>query len=385
MPAVLTVPVAKHDLRSCVKCGRVGHAQAECAHPAKAINMIGCEIEGYWTDTTAVTAKCRLLGASWAGDGSLGSVAVCALGRAWYQFENFGTGPRPTQAHSNRDCPVCVCHALEIRTQPGSLAAMINQISQLYPDAVSGKASLHVHVSFLDRMSISLIACKAFHDHFRASITQFCDTRKLVADHWLRRRVRGESSDPDDTRRGQSGGFCAREQYTGEFPAIMIVNQIDGATGNHFQGSRYQMINYLAFANHGTIEFRVGSAFADPVDAIAYVVHLHDMIEAWIAENGVEVVATTLGDVALHPDAGRGMIEIAAPPDAPALVRDEIVIAAGDLEIPTVKPGSRLATVQTALAMAHEEARQATEDHIITDRNTGLPRLRSRPRRVSER
>lgn len=385
MSAIKTIPVAKPNFRSCTKCGRVGHTETTCEFPERAINMIGCEIEGYWYDLLALNARCRTIQATLTDDGSLGGYASCENAMRWRQFNDGRLAIRPTlgEDHDPMSCDVCHASGREVRSHPGSLGHMCNQIALLYPDVVSGKASLHVHVSFLDPMSISLIACKAFHVAFRESITEFCDARKFPSDHWLRKRIRGEASDPDARPHGQSsrGGFCMQETHVGEFPATLIVNGRD-SNGQVLQDGRYHMINYHAWADHGTIEFRVGSAFADPADAIAYVQHLHDMIEAWIARKGTEVIASSLGHVAQPTTDGKVTIEIGAWPDVPTLQRHTVEIGSPDLEIPRVREGAILATIQTAHRRIGAVAEEAVSREIVIDDWTGTARFRAdRPHR----
>ena len=282
--ARLTTKAAAERRRTCSHCARLGHQASTCTNQESQIDKVGIEIEGYWFDLAAAKRKAQdVIGRQGTSDGSLRSVSTCT-GNDTDLASDGGSddeshaddceddecsGCVPTRRNCDqgkRDCKVCGARAWEFQTAPGTLGEGLRQLTQMYPDVTSRSAALHVHLSFKQKDSLTLLASEDFFQYFR---------RKWKA--WGERMNVREGSAFWERLEGQNQ-YCRQNtmtdwptaQYGGSY---MYINR---------HNDRYRQLNFHAWDEHTTVEVRLLPMFQQAKLAVSAVEELIAMFDDYL-------------------------------------------------------------------------------------------------------
>jgi hypothetical protein len=265
--------------RTCDKCGRLGHLKTTCTNTERHHNLIGVEIEGWWYDLPAATELARkICGTPGRADGSIRGISTC-IGSDQDNPDDYNdpdvedcedgcddcphpiarrTAPRCDRGLT--DCKACGARGWEFQTKPGSVGETLRQLTQLYPDVTSRAAGLHVHMSFKEKTSISLLASDAFFAYWK--------TRWLA---WVQKlNVKGAFLE----RLNNENQYCRPNSVAADFtkPKANIMESRD----------RYRAINFQSFERHGTVEFRLLPMFQKGDLAVNAIETLVDIVETYL-------------------------------------------------------------------------------------------------------
>ena len=226
--------VTLDDLPSstCGQCGRPGHNIRTCEHPAKAHDKIGIEIEGRWLDLRAARTLGASLGMSNCGDGSV-----------------HGSSDSAASPH-------------EFQTDPGSMLKAIDQLVKLYPDEVDHSCGMHVHLSFLNPLDLTLLCTPEFFAHFKARWTAWGDANRIYG---------------KDNGRGE---FWKR--LNGDNDYCRVNTQTP--RGDITRMDRYHQLNFSAWQEHKTVECRLLPMFRKASLAVSAVKELVAIFEDFLAD-----------------------------------------------------------------------------------------------------
>jgi hypothetical protein len=264
--------------RTCTSCGRLGHLAATCPNHEKYHDMIGIEIEGWWWDLPAIQELARkLTGSAGRRDGSLREISSCN-GSDEDRPDDFQDPdvedceegcddcPHPVArrtsincARRKKDCKSCGARSWEFQTKPGSIGEALRQLTQLYPEVTSRAAGLHVHMSFKEKTSITLLCSDAFFSYWKTRWEEWGTKLNVKGAFW--ERLKNENN------------YCRPNAIT-EFTGKALVN----ANG----GDRYKQINFNAIEKFGTVEFRLLPMFQKGNLAVNAVETLVDIVETFL-------------------------------------------------------------------------------------------------------
>lgn len=284
MPSVGARETRKVDVESrktCTRCGMVGHLGARCQRAEKLVDKLGIEIEGYWRNLPAAkTLATELCGRAGGYDGSVGDSSRCSEGNC-RGYSSTLTG-----------CHACGAAGWEFQTRPGNLGESLRQLTSLYPDVTSPNCGMHVHMSFLDPGAISMLCSERFFVYFRSHMEAWGKKVGVRGEFWKRLANENQycraNSETEYTRRGNARGTPAQIAKT---PTAALVTGID----------RYRQINFAAFDEHKTVEFRLLPMFQSASVAVSAVEALLDTVESYLAQEDLLNVVQELGGALIVP------------------------------------------------------------------------------------
>ncbi len=266
--------------RTCTKCGRLGHLVTSCVNQEKHHDKIGIEIEGWWHDLIGMQRKAtELTGHPGCRDGSIRDIASCAGDDEGDETdvedpdtedceEGCDDCPHPVErrtavrcSRGKTDCRACGSRGWEFQTKPGSVGEALRQLTTLYPDVTSRAAGMHVHMSFREATSISLLCSEAFFKHWDERWRKWGTKNNVQGAFWER------------LKEGAENRYC-KPNSMGHWQAKDLV------TNN--TGDRYLAINFKAYQEHKTVEFRLLPMFQKGNLATAAVEQLVDIVESYL-------------------------------------------------------------------------------------------------------
>lgn len=208
---------------ACGRCGVLGHNKATCESAERCVSKVGIEIEGAWSNLSAVQTAARSAGLGMSADGSLQGF--------------FGASP------------------YEFKTRPGNVREALSQLCTFYPDFTNNTCGMHVHTSFKDPTHITRLYCPEFFEYFRSMWQLWGTERGLHENSEFFRRLRGDND------------YCQINQESeGD------LRTVSGCT-------RYSHLNFSAWDRHGTVECRMLPMFEnlqDGIDAVQYLIRIYE-------------------------------------------------------------------------------------------------------------
>lgn len=285
--------------RTCSNCGRLGHLLTTCPNPEKHHDMIGVEIEGWWWDLPDMTRKANsLTGTAGRRDGSLREISSCA-GSDQDNPDDF-TDPdvedceegcddcphpvarrtAPRCDRSKRDCKSCGARGWEFQTRPGSIGEALRQLTTLYPDVTSRSAGLHVHMSFREKTSVTLLCSDKFFQYWKERWEAWGTKLNVQGAFWERLRNQNQ--------------YCRPNNMESDFGPKDLVS----GAGRGRQ-DRYRQVNFQAFEAHGTVEFRLLPMFQKGNLAVNAIENLVDIVETYLQT--VEMDSEIVGQSVVMP------------------------------------------------------------------------------------
>jgi hypothetical protein len=266
--------------RTCTSCGRLGHLNVTCNNPAKFHDKIGIEIEGWWWDLPAAVEKARdICGTPGRRDGSIRDVSSCNGSDEDdpADFEDTDTQdcdegcddcPHPVTRRTapqcvrgKRDCKSCGAKGWEFQTKPGAVGDALRQLTTLYPEVTSRAAGLHVHMSFLEKTSVTLLCSDGFFQYWKTRWEAWGTKHNVQGAFW--ERLRNENQ------------YCRPNNLGTDYKAKDIIQNVQ-------RDGRYKAINFQAFETHGTVEFRLLPMFQKGNLAVNAVETLVDIVETYL-------------------------------------------------------------------------------------------------------
>lgn len=204
---------------------------------SSSINLIGIELEGGW-DSAPGGAK---------GDGSVGGDCYCKgkAGSSCCLYHNKGRDCEDCEGCDNGEsCEYSNMYTGELASNARSPKQNIKWLKNHYPDYVDGSCGMHFHVSFNEYWKYQYLASdRKFRKYFGLKLRQ-------LYNHILKRF--GEKEAKKLAYRAFEDHYYCRMNWVG-------VEQLLGKTSE-----RYVAVNFCAYANHGTVEFRILPMFDSP-------------------------------------------------------------------------------------------------------------------------
>jgi hypothetical protein len=129
---------------------------------------------------------------------------------------------------------------------------------------------MHVHMSFLDKSSITMLTSEEFFQFFRDRFKAWGESRNVKGEFW--KRLNGENS------------YC-RKNVTSDWHrnGAPVTDAVD----------RYRHINFLAYGEHQTVEFRLLPMFRSAALGVAAVEELAAIVESYLAGAAMHHEATS--------------------------------------------------------------------------------------------
>jgi hypothetical protein len=235
MLATVKLPDDFSFKRTCGKCGRIGHNARTCQLEPAPWDKFGVEVEGFWRheNRRRLTEARTRIGAREVGDGSLN-----------VDDDDY--------------------FATEIPTAPGTLGEVIRWVADIYPDGRNDSAGMHVHVSFRDKVAYTLLATPEFHRYHAASWKAWGEKMGIFQSSNFWSRLAGRNQ------------YCLTPESTYQAGQTEILNVCN---------TRYSQVNYQAYQEHTTIEFRLLPLFKDARIAVAAIEHLAAMIDDFLTNH----------------------------------------------------------------------------------------------------
>jgi hypothetical protein len=171
----------------------------------------------------------------------------------------------------------------EIVTRPHeSLDSLIKDITHLWPDTVDVSCGFHLHASFTP-LDGSILTSEEFYSYFKKQWAKWGKDVGLERNHEFWSRLRGDNKFAKDR-------FVPSEQLS----KPLAVRE-----------ARYTMLNWFAWAKHGTVECRLLPMFQDKQIAISAVHCLSEIYNSWLNNHGfrsisMESNATMVGEEAIE-------------------------------------------------------------------------------------
>lgn len=228
------------DERGCSSCGWPGHNSRSCTAPPRAYDLIGIEIEGRFENRRDVERLARSEGLGTTGDGSI---------------HRGDTDATP----------------MEIQTKPELLAGALRQLAKFYPDETDESCGMHVHVSFKDIGSFSLLASPEFGAYFTQRWRDWGTRLNINPRNAFWKRLNGEND------------YCNPN-------SARDFNEPFGA-------DRYRQLNFHAWNEHKTVECRLLPMFREARLAFAAVTELISIYEDWIHKHAADYFPATTAKV----------------------------------------------------------------------------------------
>lgn len=303
--------------RTCSGCGRLGHLVSTCENPERFHNMIGIEIEGWWFDLISAQEKARqITGAVGVRDGSLMEISTCNGSEDDEDDDDSNSDPdtedceegcddcphpierrtAPRCDKRNANCRACGARSWEFRTKPGSVGEALRQLTTLYPDVTSKSAGMHVHMSFKEKTSISMLCSDAFFKYWQERWELWGTKNNIKGVFWERLRNQNQYCRP-----------------------VSIADYNGKTTVDQNAGGRYKAINFQAYTQHETVEFRMLPMFQKGNLGVLAVEQLVDIVESF------------LQNAELHADIIPDAVKVSANPADPVIMEP----VALDFEVPT--------------------------------------------------
>lgn len=319
--------------RTCAHCGRVGHRARKhdgtlaCERPAKRIDMIGIEIEGYWYDLGTMKRKAQeITGRQGERDGSLEGRVNVASG----DDDDYGC---------ECDDDDCTCasdayaYGWEFQTRAGTLGHALSQLYDLYPDVTGSECGMHVHMSLHSHMDFSLLASDRFYEYFRAQLQAWGERNQIWHRSEFWNRLRGENS------------YCYQNSETHDHHrrSGQLITSI---------GDKYRQINFLPWNQYKTVEFRVLPMFRKHELAQSAIECLVEIVESFLAQEELDIAISTGIAESVEPiDLGTSEIVIPDSTHTVNLDGPEIDL----VDIRDASPGSIVALRCDALRVLQEQ------------------------------
>lgn len=239
--------------------------------------MIGIEIEGWWFDLIGMQEKARqMTGHGGVRDGSIRDMSSCnGTDEDTSDSDDPDTQdceegcddcPHPVERQSaprcdkgKRDCKACGARGWEFRSKPGSVGEALRQLTALYPDVTSRAAGMHVHMSFKEKTSISLLCSDKFFNYWQERWETWGTKNNIKGVFWERLKNENQYCRPTSI-----------VDYTGK--KLVTENS----------GGRYKAINFQSFESHGTVEFRLLPMFQKGNLGVLAVENLVDIVETFL-------------------------------------------------------------------------------------------------------
>lgn len=277
--ARITQKPTREKRRTCTNCGRLGHLSTTCENPESFHLKVGIEIEGWWYDLIDAQTKAQdITGTKGRRDGSIRNISSCTGSDEDdpADFEDPDTEdcdegcddcPHPVQRRTapqcsagKRDCKSCGARGWEFQTRPGSIGESLRQLTTLYPDVTSRSAGMHVHMSFKEKTSISLLCSDAFFKYWKERWEAWGTKNNVQGAFW--ERLRNENQ------------YCRPNSIESDYDGKDIIQ--------NNRGGRYKAINFQSFENHGTVEFRLLPMFQKGNLSVGAVETLVDIVETFL-------------------------------------------------------------------------------------------------------
>lgn len=176
-------------------------------------------------------------------------------------------------------------HPGEIVTRPhDNLEGLLNDIATLWPDTVDVSCGFHIHASFTP-MDGSILTGNDFYAYFKEEWKKWGKEARLERNHEFWGRLAGNNK-------------FALDRFD---PAKQLANN-----GQLIRREdRYTMLNWHAWAKHGTVECRMLPMFQDKAIALSAVVKLSDIYNNWLNEHSfpsisMESAVAVLGEEAVE-------------------------------------------------------------------------------------
>lgn len=271
--------------RTCSNCGRLGHLVTTCTNPERYHDMIGIEIEGWWWELPAMTRKANeICGTPGRRDGSIRDISSCSGDDQDdpADFEDPDTEdcdegcddcPHPIERRTapscgrhKTDCRACGARGWEFQTKPGSVGEALRQLTTLYPDVTSRAAGMHVHMSFRETSSISLLCSQKFFDYWKERWEKWGKANNVQGTFW--ERLKGDN---------QYCHVMSMDLYNNTTQHPKKANTV-----TQVGGGRYKAINFQAYDEHKTVEFRMLPMFQKGNLAVNAVEQLVDIVETYL-------------------------------------------------------------------------------------------------------
>lgn len=326
--------------RTCDNCGRLGHLKTTCTNPERHHNLIGIEIEGWWYDLPkTIEEGRRLTGSAGRRDGSIRDISSC-VGTDQDNPDDYNDPdvedceegcddcPHPIARRNatrcdraKTDCKACGARGWEFQTKPGSVGEALRQLTQLYPDVTSRAAGMHVHISFKELTSFTLLCSDAFFEYWKDRWEKWGQKLNVQGAFWERLRNENKFCRPNSmTEYAENGKKSLIDTYT---------------TGGE---DRYKAINFHAYSRHKTLEFRLLPMFQKGNLAVNAVETLVDIVETFLQTYKVDTdVEGKVNNLPKNKDEAVEMEPVNIDFDLPVL---EYPAVTGELDIEdTFAPG----------------------------------------------
>lgn len=309
--------------RTCSACGLMGHLATTCETPVRCHDKLGIEIEGFWHDLNAAKRQAEeLTGRRGNSDGSLPGISSCSGDED--PEDPCGCGEddcrecNSTAGTCGGNCKACGARSWEFQTRPGSLGESLRQLTQLYPDVVNVACGMHVHMSFLDKSSVTLLTSDEFFAFFRDRFKTWGERHNVKGEFW--KRLNGENQ------------YCrknSKSDWAHGRPGCAVTES----------NERYRQVNFQAYAEHQTVEFRLLPMFRSAALGVAAVEELVSIVESYLGSVTLNHVADS-GVVQPQRIEGMAGIEQEIPLTISQAARDALLPRAIDREIEIVDVAS---------------------------------------------
>ncbi len=276
--------------KTCSNCNHVGHLAPTCEREEGSIDKIGIEIEGFWTDLHSTQRIALEKG--WPQGNSDGSLmardggcdecngvhaCTCDYCQDSHTDNNLCAYEHECQCNMCECESDCACYAppargtaaanapacspWEFQTKPGTLGEQIRALQILYPDFTNSTAGMHVHLSFREEGHAAAMALgnTKFFTYWAERWDAWGKRTGVKGQFWKRLKGENKYSSPntmDDWNNGESSLIKTKD--------------------------RRRQINFQAWSEHKTVEFRLLPMFRDAKVAISAVCELVSIVEDWL-------------------------------------------------------------------------------------------------------
>ncbi len=272
--ARLTQVTKVENRRSCLNCGRLGHLKKNC-EKLSFYDKIGIEIEGWWFDLPkAQNLASEMCDETGNRDGSLIQFSSCSGDDIYKPLDGtdvdivMSTDNPALEARrlhnrkcangKNNDCRLCGAQCWEFKTKPADIAGALKQLTKLYPYVTSRSAGMHVHMSFKDPTSVSLLCSQKFFDYWNTQWEAWGNKNNIKGAFWERLREENQ--------------YCMKPKIA-EFKGKTVVTK-----GGH----KYRQVNFLPYDSIRTVEFRLLPMFQKASLSILAIEQLLDIVETYL-------------------------------------------------------------------------------------------------------
>ena len=201
------------------------------------------------------------------------------MGNVEYRCENDGSCDCCCECSSN--------YIGEMVSKPLRIDEIEKFIMDFNPDYINKTCGSHVHISFTNELSYSMIMTLEFYEYFKKEMVKFGhDVLKLPNDHDYFTRFRGV--------------YYCKDQF---------IPECQKNIHRSYDHDRYTIINYCYHVrNRKTAEFRVISAFDDPTQLKQVVRKMYNLINEYLVKNDndmwIKGLSCNLEDLNQHDKQG---------------------------------------------------------------------------------